>query len=814
MILSIRKIPFIALLFCSVSLLTSCTEEKFLLVVNRVKVKNYPVDTPFVYNSKINITNNINKDEKTRLQENLVNYWADSLYARRLQKFGISYSIKNPPVFDTANINPTINFMNGYLFSQGYFNTVIKDSFYVDTVFKGNKPPQYRTTVVMDINAGNRVTIDSLGYDLRDSTLQRITLHNKKDSKIEPGKTFYSKEVIAAELDRLVTLYRKRGYFLMRRNNIAAVVDTLNPLLLKLTLDPFEQVRILEQAKQQQQEKPAVTVTIEQRRLADTSVANKNDTAFLKRFHIGNIHYYPDVIMTEFPDSLINYHNNFKREQFKGYSVYSRSGEFKPTMFRQFNYVRSGQVYNEDNFLKTVNTFGQVGAWKQVDTRTLIRGDSVDLYYFLYPDKKQNITYNLEASRNTGDVLTTSNFFGLALNVTYRNRNLFHSAIQSTTSFTSGVEFTFNKAQTANNNFWQAFQIAAGQTFSFPSAFMPFKPKSQRRPDFGRTVVSFNGAYADRKDYFRLRSLVADYGYDWKNKNKVWQVRFPNIEIYLLDTLPLLIEAFNTNPFLRNSFNTGRIISTRGSLILSYPGRRNITNYVRFSSELCIPGLNYIDDRIYQYVKLEAEYRKTIALHKSFVAMRAFAGVGYNYHVSPSLGVTLPFYKQFIAGGPNSMRAWGLRQLGLGSSLLSDTSTTFRDRYGDMQMEANLEYRFPIAHYSSVNINGGVFADAGNIWNVRDDPNNPEGSFDINRLGKDIALGIGTGLRMDFSYFLIRVDFGIKMRDPARLANNGWLDIANFTWRNTEFDKYDDQGNLIGPKRNNYAIQLGIGLPF
>src|SRR6186713_504912 len=123
MILSIRKISFVALVFCSVSLLTSCTEEKFLLVINRVKVKNYPVDTPFVYNNKINISGNINKDEETRLQENLLNYWADSLFARRVQKFGISYSLKNPPVFDTLNVSPTINFMDGYLFSQGYFST-------------------------------------------------------------------------------------------------------------------------------------------------------------------------------------------------------------------------------------------------------------------------------------------------------------------------------------------------------------------------------------------------------------------------------------------------------------------------------------------------------------------------------------------------------------------------------------------------------------------------------------------------------------------------------------------------------------------
>jgi len=77
------------------------------------------------------------------------------------------------------------------------------------------------------------------------------------------------------------------------------------------------------------------------------------------------------------------------------------------------------------------------------------------------------------------------------------------------------------------------------------------------------------------------------------------------------------------------------------------------------------------------------------------------------------------FFKQFFAGGPTSMRAWGLRLLGLGSSLVSDTSSSFRDRYGDMQLEVNIEYRFPIAHFSSMNLGGALFTDMGNIWNVR-----------------------------------------------------------------------------------------------
>jgi outer membrane protein assembly factor BamA len=84
---------------------------------------------------------------------------------------------------------------------------------------------------------------------------------------------------------------------------------------------------------------------------------------------------------------------------------------------------------------------------------------------------------------------------------------------------------------------------------------------------------------------------------------------------------------------------------------------------------------------------------------------------------------TLPFFKQFSAGGPYSMRAWGLRQLGMGSSIQSDTisTTNYRDRFGDMQLEANVEYRFPLATVAGIKVASALFADMGNVWNVKTD---------------------------------------------------------------------------------------------
>jgi outer membrane protein assembly factor BamA len=212
---------------------------------------------------------------------------------------------------------------------------------------------------------------------------------------------------------------------------------------------------------------------------------------------------------------------------------------------------------------------------------------------------------------------------------------------------------------------------------------------------------------------------------------------------------------------------------------------------------------------------LEAEYRKLINYPKSSLAFRGFGGLGYNYHYTQRYGNTLPFYKQFIGGGPNSMRAWGLRLLGLGSSLVSDTAKDFRDRYGDMQLEGNVEYRFNLAQFSSVKIGSAFFLDMGNIWNIHKNDSVPNSDFDLRRLWQDWAIGVGTGIRLDFSYFLIRVDFGIKIKDPAQYqVNNGWV-IKDFTWKNYLYSvKNTGTGDYEPAPRNNYAFQLGIGLPF
>ncbi|AYD46892.1 BamA/TamA family outer membrane protein [Arachidicoccus soli] len=784
-----------------------------------VKVKDWPTGKPFLYDSKIELNkDNLSKDEDKLLEATLANYWVDSLRLPVVQKYIIIKKIIHPPVFDSINIVKSEKLMNSYLSSQGYYQAVFTDSVSIDST---THPGQKRVSVSLNIDPRKPMVIDSLGYSFKDTLLQKVALAAYKKSKIIPHKTRFTKEAVANELDRLIVLYRNMGYYKLSRNNLIAEVDTTDAALLKLTLDPFEQALKMAQTAARRKENPSAVIIIKQREPSDTLLVNSSKEDFVQ-YKMGKVNFFPETYLNEIPDSSLLHLDKFPdvfstRNRFV--SIYSREKKFIPRPMLEHLYFKHGDLYQDSSFFKTINNLNVIGSWQQVDYINRIQGDSLNTNIFMVPATKQNITADLEGSWNTGDFISSTNMFGVAVNLTYKNRNVWHRAIQSITNLRNGVEL--NIANTGlTNDLLQTLQIAGSHSYSFPRFITPFFKIRGKKLDAVSTVLTVNGSYTDRKDYFRLRSFVANWGYEWKKGNSNWQFRPVNFELYSLDTLRLLDTAMKYNPYLTKAFNTGKVISQQLNYNISFPNSRIPgSNYLRFAFEEsgAIVGLiKSLHDQIYNYVRLEGEYIKHYDFRKTQFAFRGFAGIGVNYGSTGKFGLTLPFFKQFVAGGPNSMRAWNLRQLGLGSNLQSDTSSSFRDRYGDMQLEMNLEYRYPIFTVGSVKVNGALFTDIGNVWNVKKDPDLPNAEFNINRLGKDVAIAMGTGIRMDFNYVVIRVDFGLKLKDPARLENGGWMSLKNFTWRNDEFANVIPPNPITGKQlyRNNYAVQLGIGLPF
>src|SRR5262249_37155194 len=225
-----------------------------------------------------------------------------------------------------------------------------------------------------------------------------------------------------------------------------AEIDTslISPEL--LTLDLFQQAKLLAEASQKRKQNPTCDVLIRKRDNPDSTLA-PSDTIYFKRYYVGSIHYFPETKSYDIPDSLMRDTASFLRYHQNGYTMFYKKGLFKFRVLREHTFQRSGQLYHEDNFYKTLNNLNQTGAWERIDYRTLVHPDSVDFSYFLTPAKKQTISLNLEASPSIGDFLTTSSLIGIAFSIGYVNRNIWHSAVQANTTLSNGVEFGFAQGQ-------------------------------------------------------------------------------------------------------------------------------------------------------------------------------------------------------------------------------------------------------------------------------------------------------------------------------------------------------------------------------
>ena len=776
---------------------------------------NAPVNKPFIFNTKIELKGNIAKDEKKRLTTDLENYWDDSLRIPKVQTLWLFNTINTPPVFDSVNVMRSKKSMNNYLNSQGYYYANFRDSIPKYDTIRGRKGlwgsimhpkravhNQIRASVFMFIETGKNITIDTIAYQLADSNMQTITQQNSTVGLLKKGGA-YSIQNISNELDRLTTLYRNNGYYKFTRDDIYAYVDTTNEKLLKLTFDPFEQARLLDEAAQNRKTNPKWSVTIKQRPLSDSSKTN--------RFFVGKFYFYPETRLSDNPDSLINKADvNFREEVRRTSTMRYLEGRFASKPLREHNYLRRGNLFDESKYYKTISSLSKIGAWQQVDGRVVQRGkDSLDIHYFLVPSIKQNYSIDLEGSRNTGD-FTSGSLFGISTNLAYRNRNVWKHAIQSVTSLRLSTELNLTPSyDTLQGGILQSFQVTLSHTYIFPKLIQPFKNwRYLNKLENKRTLFNISANYYDRKLYYHLQSLITNWGYEWNKGPNTWNWAFKplNIELYKIDTLDQFNNLISTNPYLRNSFRDGNVIGSSIELSKTIVSKRNPNNNykLRFYAEESASIISLIrsfSDKVFDYAKLESEYIFRHKQAKAEWSARMFAGIAL-----PKSGQTIPAFKQYFLGGPNSMRAWNFRQLGLGSSIANDTlKGGYTDRFGDLSLEGNIEYRFQVFNFSSVKIGSALFADMGNIWSLQYDAQNPNAEFNFSRLGKDIALGIGTGLRFDFNYFLLRFDLGYKLKDPARQYSNGWADIEHLTWT---------EKRANGVRINNYAIQFGINLPF
>jgi len=747
-----------------------CAGLLIVLISSCTVVKNYPANKPFVYKTNIHVTGHFTSGEKAALISRLKAQLDDSMKSRSVSK--ILWSVmKNPPAFEQGNADKSIVYMRALLTSLGYF----KDTITYNTVIDSSEKNQLRTTVNFEVKPGKVVRIDSFAYHIKQPELQ--SLATQSPGLIKKGDPF-AKAAISDELDRLVLLYRNNGYMRFGRELLIGLWDTLDIELLRPTLDPLEQLELLQKLKERR-EKPT----------ADLEIRLKPgfDSSKLKKYYVGNVTVYPDI--------QLDTAGLAKNETMIGnIRIISYRNMFKPKILPANIFLRHKDLYDQRNYFRTINRFNSLNSWRLTSIEQIPgrEQDTADFIIRLTPARKYSFVANLEGSNNKSTV--SGNLLGIALNVGLQNRNFARAANLASTNIRFGIETGRDTA--TDIKFIQTRQLSINHTIAIPRSIPRMNWLSEKIRNSFRTVLVFNASLIERRELYNLNTVNGSWGYEFLWGKKTITLRFPNFQYSSFKSLPKLDSIFVKNPSLRNIFADGFISSMLAGVRVT-GGRNRHINTFNLNAE--VSGLlssiikhDFLDSNLFRFIKIDAEFSRKIYLNRSALVLHTFTGIGYAFNstVSERRRYNLPLLRQYFAGGPNSMRAWGLRKLGPGASIKDFGTTGSPDRYGDVHMEANIEYRFPLVKAFGIPVEGALFTDIGNIWYMKSSPTRPsEEVFSMKSLGRDLAVGVGAGFRIDLSFFVIRLDYSVKAKDPSPSPNNAAVQNKWFgykRWRDAD----------------------------
>ncbi|RYF83259.1 MAG: hypothetical protein EON98_10480 [Chitinophagaceae bacterium] len=604
------------------------------------------------------------------------------------------------------------------------------------------------------------------------------------ESFIKKGAPF-SKYSLAAERDRLANLYRNNGYLRFTEEEMLVLWDTVGIELLRPTLDPIEAARQLQERAARRQN-PVADIEFRLRENPDSSR--------ITRYYVGNVTLFP-----EFTTDTTEFYRYI--DTISGYVVKHNSRIFKSKIFPDYIFLNHGDLYRQIDVQKTQNKFNALNAWRIVSIQQRPRPgqDTADFDIRLTPARKYAFNANFEVSYNRGSIsIAQGNLLGLAFVTGIQNRNFARRAIQSSFNFRFGTELN-----ATIKDLIQSRQISLGYNLQFPRLVPGFmRGFNKAKENTVASILSLNASRTDRKDYFSLTSLNTSWGYQFNWNNKLLTFRLPNLEYNYLQRKDSLDALINKNKSYKYIFNTGVIVSLPITYTVAHT-RGDVAELISANVEFAgLPGQlrNAFATNLYRFVRLDLDYRWSKKFFRNVLAFRGFAGAGRGIPFSSldSANRYLPFFRQYYAGGPNSMRAWGVRRLGPGSTIKSFGRTDAPDRFGDVRLEMNAEYRIFLTDYRGIGINTAIYTDIGNVWFLQENPDFPGGEFprSFDKLWKDLGIGLGTGLRLDFGFFKIRLDYAFKVKNPTPdeiRAQNKWF----YGW-----------GLLNG------QVQLGIDYPF
>lgn len=488
-------------------------------------------------------------------------------------------------------------------------------------------------------------------------------------------------------------------------------------------------------------------------------------------YKVNRINVYPNQ---DLQDSTFIQTERFNNKNYIQDSVF-----MEPKHLDKFITLNEGENYNPQTSRNTARRLSSIGAYKyvniqykEIDSLLTDSLGALEANIYLSPLTKRALRAELQA------VTKSNNFTGPNLTLTYSNRNLFKGGETLNISTNIGYETQFASGENAGLS---SIEYGLKGELLFPRVISPFNLNEDFfEYSIPKTKTSLGVNFLSRSKLYTLISGNALFGYTWNANNYITYEVNPISVSYtrLLNTTNEFEAILDNNPFLRRSFDqqfiSGLTFSfTYNGMVDTKANKQfflNTTldvagNSISLFGKETEPGepKEFIGLQYAQYAKADFDFR----FHHNFgenkehtLATRLFAGYGLAYGNSD----VVPYVKQYFSGGPYSVRAFRIRSLGPGTfSGSSDSNAAFFDQTGNIRLEGNIEYRFPIYSF----FKGAVFADAGNVWNSVPNPAfNGDDKFTSNFIN-ELGMGTGFGLRIDVQGFVIRFDLAAPFHDPA-----------------------------------------------
>jgi outer membrane protein assembly factor BamA len=629
------------------------------------------------------------------------------------------------------------------MFHQGYFHNSVA----VDTLHFGKRKVKLQYTITLR----KPYRFESIVFPRPSGNLTQMITSAQRESLLKKGD-IYTLDAVKNERTRIDRHLKENGYIYF------------NPEFITIKAD---------------------TVTGDHQITAEVTIKPETPPESRKPYTIRKVFIHDDHVLDYKPTDTLSFGN---------YNLISQHKSLRFDALQQGIFLKPGERYASSNYMHTIRYMNALPIVRNTSIKFSQYGqtDSLDVVLFLTQRKR----YAYSAEFNA--IFRSTNYFGPGVIFSYTDRNRNRGAEMLKVNLRGRFE-----VQIVDGNVNPAYEMGLEINYRLPRFYPAFLLNTGKK-SLPTTNISAGYNLFNRLDLYRLNSLFANFGYQWRRTDRVshsfnpFEVIFTQIpESSKSDEFR---EYLAENPGVQRSFDEQFIVGTayeftyqpvitsrnefffRGGIDMAgnlLNGLYSASNATKDSTgRYTLFGVPFS-----QYIRTRVDLQYSFNFNRrSKLVTRVSAGIGIPIGNSD----VLPYIKQFYVGGTNSLRSFIARSVGPGSEV---PPTGYNDLTGDIRLEGNLEYRFNIAG----SLKGALFMDAGNIWLYEDDPSRPNGTFRFNTFLDEMAISSGWGLRWDFDFLVARLDFAYTLRTPYLPEGERWT---------TDFDFW------------NPAINIAIGYPF